>query len=151
MFYLILYVAGTLVWLLLLVVCVFAVYLLHTRRKFAHIPSPPMSSFFMGHVDDIAQCRRSGEHSHYKFLEWHLEYGKVVLVWLAFKPFVLVADPGLIKDILIVKNLPKHPAFFANASYLYGQRYLGDGMPFNTDEKSWKKRRVVLEPAFHYK
>ena len=27
----------------------------------------------------------------------HLEYGKVVLVWLAFKPFVLVADPGLIK------------------------------------------------------
>ena len=43
MFYVILYVAVALVVLSLLVVCAFAVYLAHTRRKFAHIPSPPMS------------------------------------------------------------------------------------------------------------
>ena len=43
MFYLILYIAGALVVLSLLVVCVFAVYLAHKRRKFAHIPSPPIS------------------------------------------------------------------------------------------------------------
>ena len=43
MFYVILYVAVALVVLSLLVVCTFAVYLAHKRRKFAHIPSPPMS------------------------------------------------------------------------------------------------------------
>ena len=30
-------------------------------------------------------------------LHRHLEYGKVVVVWLAFKPFVVVADPEVIK------------------------------------------------------
>ena len=34
---------------------------------------------------------------------------------------------------------------------LFCCRYLGEGMPFNTDEKSWKIRRSVLEPAFHHK
>ena len=41
MFYVLLYVAGALVVLSLLVVCVFVVYLARTRRKFGHIP--PMS------------------------------------------------------------------------------------------------------------
>lgn len=27
----------------------------------------------------------------------HLEYGKVVLIWLAHMPFVLVADPEAVK------------------------------------------------------
>ena len=27
----------------------------------------------------------------------HLEYGKVVLVWLAYMPFVLVGDPEAVK------------------------------------------------------
>jgi len=86
-----------LVVLSLLVVCIFAVYLAHKRRKFAHIPSPPMSR--------------------------HLEYGKVVLIWLAHMPFVLVGDPEAVKDALVVKNLPKHPLSYANLCYLYGQRY----------------------------
>jgi len=151
MFYLILYIAGALVVLSLLVVCVFAVYLTHKRRKFAHIPSPPISSFFMGHVDDIVACRRNGQHSHQRFLEWHLEYGKVVLIWLAHMPFVLVGDPEVVKDALVVKNLPKHPLSYANLCYLYGQRFLGDGLVTNTNGERWNKRRGVLNPAFHRK
>jgi len=110
-----------------------------------------MSSFFMGHVNEIVSYRRTGKHSHHKFLEWYLEYGKVVLIWLAHMPFVLVGDPEAVKDALVVKNLPKHPLSYANLCYLYGQRFLGDGLVTNMDNEGWIKRRGVLNPAFHRK
>jgi len=41
---------------------------------------------------------------------------------LAYKPFVIVADPDIIKDLLILKNLPKHSLMYADVGYIYGQR-----------------------------
>ncbi|XP_078374662.1 cholesterol 24-hydroxylase-like [Oculina patagonica] len=151
MFYLILYVIGALIVLLLLLVCVFAVHLAYTRRKFAHIPSPPISSFFMGHISELISHRSNGLHSHHKFLEWHMEYGKVVLVWFASMPFIIIGDSEIVKDTLILKNLPKHPLSYANLGYLYAQRFLGQGLATNMDYEDWKRRRMILNPAFHRK
>ncbi|KAL9970601.1 hypothetical protein ACROYT_G023006 [Oculina patagonica] len=151
MFYLILYVVGAVILLLLVFIASFAVYLAHKRRKFAHIPSPPITSFFKGHMDEILSNRAKGNPNHDKFLEWHIQYGKVVLVWFGHVPIVIVADPAMVKDILIQKNLPKHPLSYGNLGYLYGQRFLGTGLLTNTDNESWKRRRAIMNPAFHRK
>ncbi|XP_020609150.1 cholesterol 24-hydroxylase-like [Orbicella faveolata] len=40
---------------------------------------------------------------------------------------------------------------YADASYIYGQRFLGDGISLTADVKSWQKRRDAFGPAFHRK
>ncbi|XP_078374651.1 cholesterol 24-hydroxylase-like isoform X1 [Oculina patagonica] len=148
---LILCVAGTLVVLSLVLLLSFALYLSNTRRKFAHIPSPPMTSFFKGHADEITAMRHKGYPTDHKFLEWHIEYGKILVVWFWHFPLLVVTDSEIVKDIHIVKNLPKEAFSYEVLARLYGQRFLGQGLVTNLDHESWKKRRGILNPAFHRK
>jgi len=147
----ILYVVGALVVLCLVLVLSFSAFLAYRRRQFAHIPSPPMASFFKGHADEISQMRHKGFPTDHKFLEWHIQYGKILLVWFWHVPLLLVAESDVVKDILIVKNLPKEPQSYELLSRVYGQRYLGHGLATNLDYESWKKRRAMMNPAFHRK
>lgn len=48
MFSVFLYVTGALIVLSLVLLLGFAVYLTNVRRKFAHIPSPPMARYMYG-------------------------------------------------------------------------------------------------------
>jgi len=146
-----LYVTGALIVLSLVLLLGFAVYLTNVRRKFAHIPSPPMASFFKGHADEITAMRHTGFPTDQKFLEWHIEYGKILVVWFWHVPVLLVADSEMVKDIYIVKNLPKEEVSYEVLARLFGQRFLGTGLVTNVDNESWKKRRVILNPAFHRK
>ncbi|KAM7429821.1 hypothetical protein ABFA07_019388 [Porites harrisoni] len=147
----ILYAVGTLLLVCVAFVFIFAVFLANKRRQFSHIPSPPMASFFKGHADEITEMRHKGFPTDHKFLEWHIEYGKVLLVWFWHVPLLLVAGSEMVKEILIVKNLPKDPQSYEILSYLYGQRYLGSGLVTNLDNESWKTRRGIMNPAFHRK
>ncbi|RMX49247.1 hypothetical protein pdam_00013570 [Pocillopora damicornis] len=164
MLYLLFYLHGTLLLLSLVLVCSFATYLVYKRQKFLHIPSPPMSrvlsgniykfiavSFFKGHADEISSMRHTGYPTDQKFLEWHIVYGKVLVVWFWHIPVLLVVDPEIIKNVLVVKCQPKEAMSYKILGSLYGQRFLGRGLVTNLDDDSWKKRRAIMHPAFHRK
>nr|XP_058947418.1 cholesterol 24-hydroxylase-like isoform X1 [Pocillopora verrucosa] len=151
MLYLLFYLPGTLLLLSLVLVCSFATYLVYKRQKFLHIPSPPMSSFFKGHADEISSMRHTGYPTDQKFLEWHIVYGKVLVVWFWHIPVLLVVDPEIIKNVLVVKCQPKEAMSYKILGSLYGQRFLGRGLVTNLDDDSWKKRRAIMHPAFHRK
>ncbi|KAJ7378490.1 hypothetical protein OS493_023025 [Desmophyllum pertusum] len=123
MFYPLVYVFGALIVLSLVLICGFAVHVARKRRTFAHVPSPPMASFFKGHADEITEMRHKGYPTDQKFLEWHIEYGKILVVWFWHIPVLLVVDSEMIKDILIVKNLPKRTFSYEVLARLYGQDF----------------------------
>jgi len=110
-----------------------------------------MASFFKGHADEITAMRYTGFPTDQKFLEWHIEYGKILVIWFWHIPVLLVADSKLIKDIFIVRKLPKEAVSYEVLAHVYGQRFLGTGLVTNLDDESWKKRRDILNPAFHRK
>ncbi|XP_022793241.1 cholesterol 24-hydroxylase-like isoform X2 [Stylophora pistillata] len=151
MLYLLFYLFGALLSLSLVLVSSFATYLVYKRNKFLHIPSPPMSSFFKGHADQISAMRHTGYPTDQKFLEWHIEYGRTLVVWFWHIPVLLVVDPELIKDVLVVKCQPKDAMSYEILGSLFGQRFLGCGLVTNLDHGSWKKRRAIMHPAFHRK
>ena len=53
--------------------------------------------------------------------------------------------PFILKDALIVKNLPKHPLSYANLCYLYGQRYFNLVVHTNECLIHYRKVSLVLE------
>ncbi|XP_022793261.1 cholesterol 24-hydroxylase-like [Stylophora pistillata] len=151
MLYEIFFALGALITLLLVFICIFALYVAHLRRKFVHIPSAPLTSFFSGHMKDVIACRNAGNTIHSLFLQWHMEYGAIFVCWFMHFPFIVVTDPEMVKDILVASNLPKHFLAYSDLGYLFGQRFLGNGLATNVDNENWKRRRGIMNPAFHRK
>lgn len=151
MLYQIFFALGALITLLLVFICIFALYVAHLRRKFSHIPSAPLTSFFSGHMKDVIACRNAGNTIHSLFLQWHMEYGAIFVCWFMHFPFIVVTDPEMVKDILVASNLPKHFLAYSDLGYLFGQRFLGNGLATNVDNENWKRRRGIMNPAFHRK
>lgn len=151
MFTLFLYVFVAISFLLGALILSYAAFVSRKRQRWSHIPSPPMPSFFKGHADEFLWIREQDLPVGQLFLEWCTQYGKVLVVWFWHNPVLLVADSDAIKEILVVKNLPKEPNSYKNISCLYGQRYLGGSLVTNLDDESWKKRREIMNPAFHRK
>ncbi|XP_058947427.2 cholesterol 24-hydroxylase [Pocillopora verrucosa] len=151
MLYQIFFALGALIALLLVLICIFALYIAHLRRKFAHIPSAPLTSFFSGHTKDVIACRDAGNPIHSLFLQWHIEYGAIFVCWFMHFPFIVITDPEMVKDILVTSNLPKHFLAYSALGYLFGQRFLGNGLATNVNNEVWKQRRGLMNPAFHRK
>ena len=84
--------------------------------------------------------------------------GKTVRTWtnifvlfLLHKPMVFLGDSGYLKQVFIDNhtNLHKDPFIYHKIGFIYGKRGGGYGLISNTDEQSWRKRRLLMNPAFH--
>lgn len=102
-------------------------------------------------MKDVIACRNAGNTIHSLFLQWHMEYGAIFVCWFMHFPFIVVTDPEMVKDILVASNLPKHFLAYSDLGYLFGQRFLGNGLATNVDNENWKRRRGIMNPAFHRK
>lgn len=97
MFTLFLYVLVAIGFLLGALILSYAAFVSRKRQRWSHIPSPPMPSFFKGHADEFLWIREQDLPVGQLFLEWCMQYGKILVVWFWHNPVLLVADSDAIK------------------------------------------------------
>ena len=134
-----------------LVLC-FITYLHYLHKINDHLPGPPRSSFIFGHLTDIVNYIKVTGRTFSEFLlEKRLEHGPIFVLFLLHKPMVFLGDSGYLKQVFIDnhENLYKNPFIYHKIGFIYGERGGGYGLISNTDEQSWRKRRLLMNPAFH--
>ena len=129
-------------------------YLHYLHSITAHIPGPPRSSFILGSLPDYwkykaATGRTIGEY----LVEKRFEYGPIFIVFFMQRAIVFLGDSSYLRHVFINnhKNLCKGDFFYHKLGFIYGERASGYGLVANTDEALWRKRRQLIEPAFHRK
>ena len=132
----------------------FSAYLHYIHRINDHIPGPPRSSFIWGNIPEILRFRAAagGALSEY-LLEKRLEYGPIFVVFFLHRPIVFLGDSSYIRHVYVNnhKSLYKSSFLYHKLGFIYGERGMGYGVLTNTDEVSWRKRRHLMNPAFHRK
>ena len=129
-------------------------YLYHIHKINDHLPGPPRSSFIFGHLPDIQRYKTATGGTLDEFLlKIRLEYGPIFVIHLAHLPIVLLADATYLRHVFInnYKSLCKGDFMYDNIGFVYGERGVGYGLVTNTNEESWRKRRQIMNPAFHRK
>ncbi|KAL9966304.1 hypothetical protein ACROYT_G024358 [Oculina patagonica] len=105
-----------------------------------HIPLPgPKSWPYVGNLLEVA--RYGGLHK--AFIEYGKKYGKVYKMYLGRSPVITVADPEIMKHVL-VKDFDK---FRNRPEVLKGNAPLDKGL-FDARDEAWKKVRSILTPTF---
>ena len=129
-------------------------YIDHMHRITDHIPGPPRLSFFMGHIQDIWKYKEeTGRTIHEFVMGKRFEYGPIFVLHLAHRPVVFLGDPSYLRHVYINNHYSqaKDGFIWHKIGFIYGERGVGYGLVSNTDEISWRKRRRLMNPAFHRK
>ncbi|CAB4018733.1 cholesterol 24-hydroxylase-like [Paramuricea clavata] len=120
---------------LCLAVLGFAVYLFCEHRRFAHLPGPERSNFWLGSAKDIATYRKAGKTFYDYFLAQAIQHGNVFVVFICHKAIVFVSEPSIIRKLLLRHHLvlPKDPKVYRKLGFVCGQPIAGHGLVTNTD------------------
>ena len=76
-------------------------------------------------------------------LEWHRKYGKIYGTYAGFDPTLCIADPELIKSVMI-----KDFNLFVNRRKVVMADDLSELNLFNIEDDHWKRVRAITSPAF---
>ena len=131
----------------------FMAYLYYIHKINEHLPGPPRSSFIFGHLLEIKKYRASTGGTFTEFVwEKQLKYGPIFILFFIHQPTVYLGDASYVRHVYInnSKNLSKF-SFHSKAGFVYGERGAGFGLAFRIDKTSWRKRRTLMNPAFHRK
>uniref|UniRef100_A0A3P9MKA4 Cholesterol 24-hydroxylase n=1 Tax=Oryzias latipes TaxID=8090 RepID=A0A3P9MKA4_ORYLA len=134
--------------LLLVAFLGFCLYIKYTHMKYDHIPGPPRDSFLLGHSPTFLRIMKDGGVLQDKLLEWAEIYGPVYRVNVLHFVLVNVTCPDTTKEILMSSKHPKDKFLYKKLFYLFGQRFLGNGLVTARDHEMWYKQRRIMDPAF---
>ncbi|XP_028398126.1 cholesterol 24-hydroxylase-like [Dendronephthya gigantea] len=132
----------------------FLAYLYYVHRRVAHIPGPPRSSFILGNIPEISKYKDvTGKTLPEYLVEKRFEYGPVFVIVLVHRAIVFLSDPNDVRHVYINNNkiLCKSDFLWRKLGFIYGERGGGFGLVTNTDQTLWRKRRTLMNPAFHRK
>lgn len=131
----------------------FSLYVLYQHWRYQHIPGPARDGFFTGNVPSIRKEKKrvAGRGMSRIWYNWYHEYGSVYVMWIYHVPVVILADPDLAKKALVTLNLPKAHRVYSILSYVFGQRNTGRSILTEIDHEIWRRKRTMLNPAFHRK
>lgn len=127
----------------------YTVYLLYVHWKYRHLPGPKRDCFYRGNVPFFQRERAKGRARVQMWIDIHREFGPLFVFWAFHKAILVVSDPELLKKCLVSLNLPKSPGVYNVIGRVFGQRLAGRGVLNEIDHGVWKKRRAILNPAFH--
>ena len=119
-----------------------------------HIPGPPRSSFIWGNLPDLSRYQTETGRTMSEFLmQKRFEYGPIFVVFFLHRALVYLGDSSYVRTVYINnhKSLYKNSFIYDKVGFIYGERAGGYGIVTNTDEVSWRKRRHLMNPAFHRK
>ncbi|XP_028391168.1 cholesterol 24-hydroxylase-like, partial [Dendronephthya gigantea] len=124
------------------------------HQCYAHLPGPPRSSFILGNLPDIWKYKKLTGRTFIEFVvEQRFKYGSIFMLTLFHRAVVYLADPSYVRQVFINNHKYLHKASFVyeKVGFIFGERALGYGLITNTDKSSWRKRRHIMNPAFHRK
>lgn len=133
------------------VVCVIftlAWYLHQQHLKYDHLPGPPRDSFWSGHLPSIQKVISNGGIFDDYILELTKTYGPILRLCMFHQTFVMIADPELVKEVLVTGTHPKSKTIYSNSTHLFGARYLGRGIESERDQKFWIIQRMHMDHWF---
>lgn len=137
---------------LIVLLLVFALYVYYMHYKFSHIPGPPRGNFFFGNLLEIRRRRLvEGKNIHQTLADWSIEYRPIFVIWFFHVPLTVVSDANVVRDVLVVKNLPKDHFGYERFQFVYGQRFLGYGLFSDLNLLTWEAKRRTFTPLFHQK
>ena len=86
-------------------------------------------------------------------LHKRLEYGPIFSLFFLHRTAVVFGDATYVKEVFIdsQKYLHKEKFHYDKMAFIFGERVIGYGLVSNTDVDSWRKRRRLMNPAFHRK
>lgn len=135
---------------LMMFLLAFALYIYYMHCKFSHIQGPPRSNFFLGNLLEIRRRRLvEGKNIHQTLADWSTEYRPIFIIWFFHRPLAIVSDADVVRDVLVVKNLPKDYFGYKRFQYVYGQRFLGSGLFSDLNLLTWERKRRTFAPLFH--
>ena len=129
----------------------FVLHVHHQHLRYAHIPGPPRDSFFTGNIPSIRREKKRAQDKGMTiiWMNWYRKYGSVYVTWIFFIPVVILSDPDMAKKALITLNLPKAERVYSKLSNVFGHRASGQGILTEVDHEVWRRKRAMLNPAFH--
>ena len=129
----------------------FVLHVHHQHLRYDHIPGPPRDSFFTGNIPSIRREKRRAQDKGMTIIlmNWYRQYGSVYVTWIYFIPVVILSDPDMAKKALITLNLPKAERVYSKLSNVFGHRASGQGILTELDHEVWRRKRAMLNPAFH--
>ena len=132
----------------------FMAYLYYVHKINDHLPGPPRSSFILGHLSELWKYKAATGGTNVEFLlEKHVEYGPIFVLFFLHQPIVFLGDATYLRHVYIKDraSLFKSPFVYRKFGFIYGEKGAGSGLAMNTNEASWRKRRQLMNPAFHRK
>ncbi|KAL9961373.1 hypothetical protein ACROYT_G030297 [Oculina patagonica] len=131
----------------------FSLYVFYQHWRYRHIPGPARDGFFTGNVPFVRKERKRvlGRGMSDIWFKWHQEYGSVYITWIYHIPVVILSDPDTAKKALVTLSLPKAYRLYSLISFVFGQRGTGKGILTEIDHEIWRRKRAMLNPAFHRK
>ncbi|XP_041462631.1 cholesterol 24-hydroxylase-like [Lytechinus variegatus] len=128
----------------------YSAYLFMLRRKYAHIPSAKIASFFMGHYPTVRDYMKNNNCPLAGILyEWYKEFGLVFCVHILHNTFVVCLDSKVVKMVMTNSKHTKPTVEYSPFQSLFGTRFVGRSLVSETDHSRWAKRRALFNPAFH--
>ncbi|XP_037541674.1 cholesterol 24-hydroxylase-like [Nematolebias whitei] len=127
----------------------FCLYIKYIHMKYDHIPGAPRDSFFLGHTPTILRIMKNDGNIHDKLLEWAETYGSVYRVNSLHHVFLIVTCPEATKEILMNQKYLKDKSAYKRMRYLFGQRFMGNGLVTAQDHEVWYKQRRIMDSAFN--
>eukprot|EP00731_Ephydatia_muelleri_P020153 Em0012g978a len=152
MFWWVPYLAGGLFLLVATPFLLASLYLVHIHRKFSHIPSPKMDSFFLGHVANVLAMRREMKNEHEPMAtivsKWAADVGNLFVVFFSYHPLVISTNPEDVKKVAFDQSVAKSHLTIEAQGSIFGQRFMGRGLIATPDYETWKPRRKLYDPSF---
>lgn len=142
--------AWTPVLLIMLLVIYGLISFVLTKRKFTHLPGPSPWPL-IGNYLDIHKHTSGGFTIQDVLLKWAIQYGSIYKIWIGNKPWIIVSDPDLVKEVLTGNKFPKDPNYYTPISQLHGQRFAGQGSAIQVNPDRHKQQLSIVLPAFHKK
>ncbi|XP_062520050.1 cholesterol 24-hydroxylase-like [Corticium candelabrum] len=134
---------------------VLALLLANTRRRYWHIPHPPLDNFWLGHagmIDRRMNEMNEGSTIDEILLEYSKKYGEVIVFFLVHVPQVSITlnDSNAMRQLGRDATLAK-PIFVTGLKCLYGNRFFGNFLEGVNDLNVWLKRQKLFAPFYSKK
>ncbi|XP_071495148.1 cholesterol 24-hydroxylase-like [Diadema antillarum] len=133
-------------------VLVYAAILHWQHRKYAHIPSAPRPSFFLGHLPIALEFTRKRQLPFASLLsEWHKQFGLVFCFHILHWTVVISLDSKTVKEVMTNSKNLKPIEDYRSFHSLFGVRFVGWSLVNEINHAKWRERRSLFNPAFHRK
>lgn len=142
------FVLGVVISVVLCVLTFISIYITLGRRKYSHIPGPPIDNFFLGHVPLFSKYVKEGKFFNAMTLDLCKKYGPVFKMNFMHSTFVFTSDPQAVRELQITGNHPKSYITLEGIIYLFSERFFGKSLVSETDQKVWVWRRQLMNPCF---